>query len=393
VVFIGAFAFIIYGLVATYGRYMYKSVKGKGYLGAIVDQVHTHQYFMCAISLIAIVNSSLVLWEIFSFILTLLKEKRPQPAKRLDIFKDAFKKISLSYKSTFLAMLVGQLLPKIILVHMFWIWLPHLRVLQLFTVNLQWYSWIYGYLCWELASWIFHYSSHRVRLLWCFHSPHHGMPEINMTVNWIHFFAESYYSTFVRLVFLLMMGVNPMMFGIVMLFDSGWGIFIHVSDRALADGRLGFMHHLIITPAHHRVHHAKNHLYLDTNFANVLPVWDWVFGTLQPIRQEVRTEYGLLRDLDATNFSDLYLGELVLLYRDIKYAKGLRNKLLYLFMPPGWMPGTFDQTSLALRRNFVSASPELAVTSRDKLLAALQSGFRNEKFPEQEPDILVLEGK
>jgi hypothetical protein len=198
-----------------------------------------------------------------------------------------------------------------------------------------------------------------------------------MSVNWIHFFAESYYSTLIRLLVLLPFGVNPVMFGVMIAIDSAWGIFIHISDTALKDGRLGILQHLVITPAHHRVHHAKNSLYLDTNFANVLPVWDWIMGTLQPIKEEVKTEYGILRNLDVTNFSDLYFGELFLLYNDVKDADGIRNKLLYIFMPPGWTPGSAHKTALALRHEFLKTNPALGVTSREKIFNSIQSYIKN----------------
>jgi sterol desaturase/sphingolipid hydroxylase (fatty acid hydroxylase superfamily) len=383
IVFIGAFVFILYDLVTTYGLYMYRSIQGKGYLGALIEPFKTHQYYISAVSLIIIINTTLVLWEVFSFVVQLLGEERKRGHHTKIRYRLIFQKVAVHYKSSFLAMLVGQLLPKVVIVHMFWVWLPHFQWLRPFTVDLAWYSWIYGYLCWEFAAWIFHYTSHRVRLLWCFHSPHHGASEINMTVNWIHFFAESYYSTLVRLIVLTMFGVNPEMFGVVIAIDSAWGIFIHVSERVLTDGRLGFIQYVLITPAHHRVHHAKNHLYLDTNFANVLPIWDWLFGTLQPIKAEVRAEYGLLRDLDATNFSDLYLGELLLLYSDVKNAKGIRNKLLYLYRPPGWTPDTSGQTAPILRQAFAAAHPGIAQTSRDRLLGWLRSRFGNEQTPSQ----------
>jgi len=238
---------------------------------------------------------------------------------------------------------------------------------------LKWYSWIYGYICWEFASWLFHYSSHRVRLLWCFHSPHHGPSEINMTVNWIHFFAESYYATFIHLLILVLLGVNPAMFFTIIAIDGAWGIFTHISEHALADGRLGFLEHLLITPAHHRAHHAKNPLYLDTNFANTLPFWDWVFGTLQPLKHEVKPVYGLLRNLDATNFSDLYAGEFLLLYRDVKQAKGIVNKLSYIIKPPGWGPASADHTAAVLRQKFLQANPGLAITSKVRLINSIKS--------------------
>ena len=393
VIFICAFGFIMYKLLAEYGLYIYDSIKGKGYVGAIIDPFIRRQYYMSAVSVIIILNATLVLWEILSFIIQVSKQER-NSAPGYNKYKVIFKKVSENYKSSFLALLVIEVLPKLILFHTFWIWLPHFQKYQLFTINLTWYSWIYGYLCWEFSSWLFHFSSHRVRFLWCLHAPHHSPTDLNMTVNWVHFFAESYYSTFVRLVILTLMGVNPVMFLPMILIDSAWGIFIHVSERTVKNGQLGFLHHLIITPAHHRVHHAKNPLYVDTNFANVVPIWDWLFGTLQPIRAEVKTEYGVTRELDVTNFSDLYFGEIFLLWEDIKSAEGIKNKLLYIIMPPGWTPISAAKTALALRSDFLKTNPELGTTSRSRFLAAIRSAISLDKVKEDEtvPAFLHQEG-
>jgi sterol desaturase/sphingolipid hydroxylase (fatty acid hydroxylase superfamily) len=373
VIFVCAFAFIMYNLVTSYGMYIYRSVKGNGYFSAFIDPIIKHQYYISIVSVIILLNATLVLWEIFSFALSLLKQERDPTALGYHQYKPIFKKVAQHYKSSFLALLVNQLLPKLILFHMFWIWLPHFQKLQLFTINLAWYSWLYGYLCWEFSSWLFHFTCHRVRLLWCIHSPHHAPTELNITVNWIHFFAESYYSTLVRLLILMVFGVNPAMFAAIIAIDSAWGIFIHVSERTLKDGRLGILQHIIITPAHHRVHHAKNPLYLDTNFANVLPVWDWVLGTLQPLREEVKTEYGISRELDVTNFSDLYFGELLLLYRDVKNASGIKNKIRYILKPPGWSPVSAANTAAVLRQEFLKINPGLGITSRERIFSSIKS--------------------
>ncbi|MDB5089799.1 MAG: sterol desaturase family protein [Mucilaginibacter sp.] len=387
VIFVAVFAFTIYKLLSTYGLYTYQSIKGKGYLGAIVDPLYTHQYYVSAVSVIIILNATFLLWEILSFIVKLLKEEKAISSRGYLKFKSIFKQVAVHYKSSFLALLIHELLPKLIIIQLLWILLPHFQKLQLFTVDLSWYSWIYGYLLWELSSWLFHFSSHRVRFLWCLHSPHHAPTELNMTVNWIHFFAESYYSTLVFLVIFMLFGINPTMVITIVSIDSAWGIFIHVSERTLRDGRLGVLRHLIITPSHHRVHHAKNPLYLDTNFANVLPIWDWVMGTLQPIREEVKTEYGISRELDVTNFSDLYFGELLLLFRDVKNAAGLKNKVLYILMPPGWHPESKANTAAVLRQQFLQLNPSLGITSKQKFFITLRSRFRRYKLEAEAVDM------
>lgn len=389
VIFIFAFGFIMYKLLSEYGLYIYDSIKGKGYLGAIIDPFLTHQYFMSLASVIIILNATLILWEILSFMIQVSKQER-NSTPGYSKYKTIFKKVAENYKSSFIALLVIELLPKLILFHTFWIWLPHFQKLQLFTVNLTWYGWAYGYLCWEFSTWLFHFSSHRVRFLWCLHAPHHSPTDLNMTVNWAHFFAESYYSTLVRLVILTLMGVDPVMLLPMILIESAWGMFIHVSENTLKDGQLGFLHHLIITPSHHRVHHAKSPLYVDTNFASVVPIWDWLFGTLQPIKDEVKTEYGVTRDLDVTNFSDFYFGEIFLLWRDIKNAEGIKNKFLYIVMPPGWMPSSNAKTAAVLRHEFLKTNPEFGITSRNRVLAAIRAGFKVDKFRAEEVAAIFL---
>jgi sterol desaturase/sphingolipid hydroxylase (fatty acid hydroxylase superfamily) len=395
VIFVFAFGFIMYKLISGYGLDIYNSIKGKGFIGAVIDPISTHNYYKSVVAVIIMLNATCLLWEILSLIIQLLKQERGN-THGYNKYKLIFKKVLVNYKPSFLALFILELLPKVLLLHMFWIWLPHIQKFTLFTINLKWYSWIYAYLCWEFATWVFHFSCHRVRFLWCLHVQHHSPTELNMTVNWVHFFAEGYYSTLVHLVILTPLGINPVMFLTIMSISSAWGIFTHVSERALINGRLGLLQHLIITPAHHRVHHAKNPLYVDTNFATVVPLWDWVFGTLQPIKEDVRVDYGITRELDVTNFWDLYFGEILLLYRDVKNAGGLKYKFLYIVMPPGWAPACSAQTASALRRDFLKTNPALGITSKNRFLSAIKSWSKTNKLKvegDEIPDLCVVEIK
>jgi sterol desaturase/sphingolipid hydroxylase (fatty acid hydroxylase superfamily) len=46
-------------------------------------------------------------------------------------------------------------------------------------------------------------------------------------------------------------------------------------------GKMGFLEHIIVTPSHHRVHHAINPEYLDKNHGQIFIFWDKLFGTFQ----------------------------------------------------------------------------------------------------------------
>jgi sterol desaturase/sphingolipid hydroxylase (fatty acid hydroxylase superfamily) len=395
VIFVFAFGFIMYKMISDYGLYIYNSVKGKGFIGDVIDPISTRDYYKSIVAIIIMLNVTCLLWEILSLIILLLKQESGN-SQGYSKYKLIFKKVLVNYKPSFLALLIVELLPKLLLIHVFWIWLPHFQKIRLFTINLKWYSWIYAYFCFEFASWVYHFGLHRVRFLWCLHAPHHSPTELNLTVNWVNFFAEVYYSTLVYLVILTVFGINPVMFVSVMFISTTWGMFAHISERALKNGRLGLLQHLIITPAHHRVHHAKNPLYIDTNFATTIPFFDWIFGTLQPIKEEVRVDYGTTRDLDVTNFWGLYFGEILLLYRDVKNARTLKNKFLYIVMPPGWEPACSAKTASALRREFLKTNPALGITSKNRFLLAIKSWpkmVKPEAKGDKTPDLCVVEIK
>jgi sterol desaturase/sphingolipid hydroxylase (fatty acid hydroxylase superfamily) len=227
----------------------------------------------------------------------------------------------------------------------------------LFTATLTWYWFIYGYIVWEFAHFIYHYLAHKVRLFWCLHSTHHAPENMNLSVTYAHFFLEAPYADFIRTSICILCGVPPVMLFAIMFIDGTWGGFIHVGENIMKDGRFGWLGKFILTPSHHRVHHARNPLYMDTNFCNLLNVWDRVFKTYQPEKTEIKLDYGITRPIKAQNFFDVYFGELYYLGKDIVSAPGLINKIMYLFMPPGWHHAGQHKTAHAIRQEFIKNSP------------------------------------
>jgi sterol desaturase/sphingolipid hydroxylase (fatty acid hydroxylase superfamily) len=123
-----------------------------------------------------------------------------------------------------------------------------------------------------------------------------------------------------------------------MVVDGCWGSLIHIGHDLMPSGRLGWLNNVILTPSHHRVHHARNPVYIDKNYCNLLPIWDRVFGTYQAELPSVKPEYGITRNVKENSFIDAYFGEFALLFKDVRNAPSWRARLLYVFMPPGWDP-------------------------------------------------------
>ncbi len=220
--------------------------------------------------------------------------------------------------------------------------------------SFTWYWLIYGYIIWEFAHFIYHYLAHKVRLFWCLHSTHHAPQNMNLSVSYAHFFLEAPYADVIRTSICILMGVNPPLLFFIMFIDGTWGAFIHVGENLIRDGRLGFFNRIILTPSHHRVHHARNPLYMDTNFCNLLNIWDKVFGTFQPEQKDIPIEYGITRKMKPNSFLDAYFGEIPSLWKDVKNAPGIKNKLLYIIMPPGWSHTGQHKTAKVVKEEYLS---------------------------------------
>ena len=64
---------------------------------------------------------------------------------------------------------------------------------------------------------------------------------------------------------------------------------------------MGFLEKIIVTPSHHRVHHAINPEYLDKNYSQILIIWDKLFNTFQEELPDVKPVYGTLRPVSTWN--------------------------------------------------------------------------------------------
>ncbi|HTR29661.1 MAG TPA: sterol desaturase family protein [Puia sp.] len=233
--------------------------------------------------------------------------------------------------------------------------------------SFTWYWFLFGYVIWELAHFVYHYLGHKVRLFWCLHSTHHAPEAMNLSVTYMHFFLEAPYADVIRTSICILAGVNPPMLFLIMAIDGTWGAFIHVGDGFISDARMGALGRMILTPSHHRVHHARNPLYIDTNFCNLLNIWDRVFRTYQPEDRAIKIEYGITRPVKTRSFWDMYFGEFVCLGRDMVRAPGLGNKLLYLVMPPGWSHTGEHKTARVMKRSVALAGHEDAAGSEGRI--------------------------
>ena len=257
------------------------------------------------------------------------------------------------YKVIFLIYLFNRIVGRFISIGMVAFCIGALQRYALVETSMTWYWFLYGYVVWEFAHFIYHFLAHKVRLFWCLHATHHSPEEMNLSVTHAHFFLEAPYADFIRTSICIVLGVEPILLFTIMFIDGTYGAFIHVGENLIKDARFGFLNKFILTPSHHRVHHARNPLYLDTNYCNLLNLWDRIFGTYQEEDPNLEIDYGITRPINSGNFIEVYFGEIIHLGKDVINAPGLLNKLKYIFYPPGWSHQTGYQTAKMIRNTYL----------------------------------------
>lgn len=199
----------------------------------------------------------------------------------------------------------------------------------------SWWAWPAGLLIFEFWYWVQHYAGHKVRLLWCLHAPHHAPDTLTSLIGLGRSLLELPYLSFFLGFMTAMCGVPLEVIFFVSIIDGFWGKFLHISPK-LVDFRYGPLEYFLQTPRYHRAHHARNLRYMDTNYNSITLFWDWALGTLQPLHDAEPPTYGITRAVDSRSWWDVQCSEVLALVHDVHKAPGLKNKLLYLFMPPGW---------------------------------------------------------
>jgi hypothetical protein len=99
----------------------------------------------------------------------------------------------------------------------------------------------------------------------------------------------------------------------------------------------------LVTPSHHRVHHAINKEYLDKNLGQIFIFWDKLFGTFQEELPNVPPVYGITRPVKTWNPIKINFQHMWLLIKDAWHAKNIKDKLRIWFMPTGWRPADVEE--------------------------------------------------
>ena len=152
--------------------------------------------------------------------------------------------------------------------------LQHLAVTH---IKATWLVYLVTFIVLDFAGYVVHLIDHKFNFFWNSHIIHHSSEEFNLACA-----LRQSVSVFVKMFVILLLpaallGVPAEVIAIVAplhLFAQFWYHTRHI-------GKMGFLEKIIVTPSHHRVHHAINKEYIDKNLGQIFIIWHKLFGTFQ----------------------------------------------------------------------------------------------------------------
>ncbi|RDB03254.1 sterol desaturase family protein [Runella aurantiaca] len=209
----------------------------------------------------------------------------------------------------------------------------------IYTIQSTIATYAVAFIALDFSGYWVHRMSHEINFFWNKHAIHHSSEEFDLACA-----LRQSISSFVSLftIFLLpaaLLGVSPTVIAIVAplhLFAQFWYHTVYIN-------KMGFLEHIIVTPSHHRVHHAINPEYLDKNHGQIFIIWDKLFGTFQEELPHVPPVYGITRPAQTWNPIKINFQHLWLLIQDAYRTNSWRDKLRIWFMPTGWRPADIEE--------------------------------------------------
>lgn len=228
------------------------------------------------------------------------------------------------------------------------VWFWNQQVTQIQT------PWLYWTLLILLEDFVFywlHRFDHFCRLFWAVHVTHHSSEEFNLTTG----FRSSVFQPMYRFLYfipLAWLGFRPEDILLTYSATQIWGILVHTQFIK----KLGILEWVLVTPSHHRVHHASNLQYLDRNMGMLLIIWDRLFGTFAEEDPNEPVRYGLTTNIESHSPDHLVLHEWRKMIQDLQKPGPLLQKLNYIVQPPGWSHDGSSLTASQLRSNRAKAT-------------------------------------
>lgn len=238
----------------------------------------------------------------------------------------------------------------------------------LFSWEDNWVTYITAFVLYDFCYYWNHRIGHVVNIGWASHVIHHSSEEYNLTTALRQTSIPNPLGTlcFVPLAFF---GFEPWLLLAVGSLNLIYQYWVHTQ---IIDRMPEWFEAVFVTPSNHRVHHAKNKIYVDKNYGGVFILWDRFFKTFQPELKEEKVVFGISTQLASWN---PIWGNVKVLGSLMKDAWGTKNwfdKFTLWFRKTGYRPADMEKKFPVIKSNAAGDKYDPALTKASKWYIFIQ---------------------
>jgi alkylglycerol monooxygenase len=211
--------------------------------------------------------------------------------------------------------------------------------ISLVKIEYTWVNVIIAFIALDFTGYVGHRINHTYNFFWNQHLVHHSSEEFNLACA-LRQSISSFIGFFT--IFLMpaaLLGVDFQIIAIV----APIHLFAQLWYHTTYIGKMGWLEKIIVTPSHHRVHHAINEIYLDKNMGQIFIFWDKWFGTFQEELDDVPPVFGITIPVSTWNPIKINFQHIWLLIKDAVRADSWKDTFSIWLMPVGWRPADVEK--------------------------------------------------
>lgn len=153
-------------------------------------------------------------------------------------------------------------------------------------------AFVLGFVALDFCAYAVHVLMHKTPWLWRIHSVHHSDPGVDVTTAFRQHPLEGLLRFLFTSIPAALLGVSPDAAATYRLVSGLNALLEHSNLRVAARLDRG-LRWLLVTPHMHKAHHSRLPIETDSNYGNILSVFDSGLGTYTPTERANQVRYGL----------------------------------------------------------------------------------------------------
>lgn len=143
---------------------------------------------------------------------------------------------------------------------------------------------IVSFIILDLFDFLYHFMMHKIPLFWKFHQIHHSDLEVDISTTVREHPCETFIRVSYSILVICLIGATPWVLIFKQIIQSTSNIISH-SKTKLPKKINNIVSKVFVTPNTHHIHHHYKLPYTDSNFGDVLTIWDQLFSTFNQLKQ------------------------------------------------------------------------------------------------------------